>query len=106
MNDAWASLAVVIIGGIAVSFVGMEVLFQISCASLLYQTGRSRYLPPSVWAFIIIFIPVVGGMLYLTFGSYGIAGLRRGLELARESVPRPGAILGGHSHSHSQSHGR
>jgi hypothetical protein len=96
MNDAWASLAVVIIGGIALTFVGLELMFQISCVSLLLQTGRSRGLPPSVWAFVIIFAPVLGGILYLSLGSYGMAGLRRGLELARESMPRPGAALGGH----------
>jgi hypothetical protein len=96
MNDAWASLAVVIIGGIALTFVGLEVFFQISCVTLLFQTGRSRGLPASVWAFIIVFVPVLGGILYLTLGSYGMAGLRRGLDLARESVPRPGGALHGH----------
>lgn len=89
MNDAFASLAVVIIGLIAVGFAGLEVLFQISCVTLLLQSGRARGLPSSAWAVIIIVLPVLGGLLYLSFGRHNSAELRRGLASARLAMPGP-----------------
>jgi hypothetical protein len=78
MNDALASLAVVIIGAIALNLVFLEILFQVSCLGLLFQAGRTSGLSYGAWALIIGFLPVVGGMLYLSLGSYDAAGTRRG----------------------------
>lgn len=88
MNDAWASLAVVIIGAIALGFVSLELLFQISCVTLLFQSGRPRFLPYSAWAFVITFVPVLGGMAYLSLGRHGPAGLRT-LPRAAAQALRP-----------------
>jgi len=87
MNDAFASLAVVIIGLIALGFAGLEVLFQISVVSLLLQSGRARGLPVAAWAVIIIVLPVVGGLLYVSFGRHNTTEIRRGLASARLAMP-------------------
>jgi hypothetical protein len=88
MNDALASLAVAIIGLIALGFVGLEVLFQISCVTLLLQTRRARGLPCSAWALVITFVPVVGGMAYLSYGRHGADGIKT-LPRAAAQALRP-----------------
>jgi len=90
MNDAWASLAVVIIGAIALGFVGLELLFQVSCLGLLFQTRRARGMPYGAWAFVITFVPVLGGIAYLSYGRHGPAGLKTFSRAAAQAL-RPGA---------------
>lgn len=68
MNDALASLAVLAVGGVATALVAAEIVFQIICVGDLSEAGRARGLSPALWTIIIVALPVLGGMLYLTAG--------------------------------------